>query len=36
MWTPDGPGFQDVSVIDATGTAARVRVCLTHSMLLLR
>jgi len=36
MWTPDGPGFQDVSVIDAGGAAARVRVRLTRTVLLLR
>jgi penicillin-binding protein 1C len=31
-WTPDGPGFHDIAVLDAAGRAARVRVRLSDSV----
>jgi penicillin-binding protein 1C len=34
MWAPDGLGFHDLAVVDASGRSARVRVRLTDRMLL--
>jgi penicillin-binding protein 1C len=31
-WTPDGPGFHDIAVLDAAGRAARARVRLSDSI----